>query len=111
MVGYAEKIVMLLGGQDKNEFRNDLRTNEAITSLTIKFGEAATVLMQDFPDLVEEFPFLPLTSARRMRNRLIHGYWDIDLGVVHETAIVDMPIVIPQLLDVIGIIRQRESGR
>jgi len=32
-----------------------------------------------------------------MRNRLIHGYFDVDLGIVWDTVIRDLPSVLTDL--------------
>ncbi len=36
-----------------------------------------------------------------MRNRLIHGYFDIDLNIVWKTAREDIPPLIDQIKDIL----------
>lgn len=33
----------------------------------------------------------------QLRNRIVHGYWSIDLGVLHATATDDLPAFTGQL--------------
>ncbi|MET0396018.1 MAG: HepT-like ribonuclease domain-containing protein [Longimicrobiaceae bacterium] len=39
-------------------------------------------------------PQIPWQDAADMRNRLVHGYYDIDLDVVWSTAKLDVPALI-----------------
>jgi uncharacterized protein with HEPN domain len=34
---------------------------------------------------------IPWQQPIRLRNRIIHGYWSIDLEVLHTTAIEQLP--------------------
>lgn len=33
----------------------------------------------------------------QLRNRIVHGYWSIDLEVLHSTAVDDLPTFVNQL--------------
>jgi len=37
-----------------------------------------------------------------MRHRLIHGYFDIDAGIVWQTASVEVPGILPALRDLVA---------
>ena len=51
-------------------------------------GEAANQL----PDsLRDDHPDVPWRQPTRLRNRIVHGYWGIDLEVVHTAALVELP--------------------
>lgn len=32
------------------------------------------------------FPGIPWRNPARLRNRVVHGYWSVDVGVLHTTA-------------------------
>ena len=58
----------------------------------IIIGEAATRLLNDYPELVDRYPDVPWRSMRGMRNRMAHGYFDInflDFRFVHYENIID----------------------
>jgi uncharacterized protein with HEPN domain len=54
-------------------------------------GEGAGKLDDLNPELDRTVPGLNLKLARRMRDRISHGYFKIDLNVVWNTAVVSVP--------------------
>lgn len=57
-------------------------------------GEAAAQL----DDKVKgRFPDIPWAQPARLRNRVIHGYWSIDLEILHTTATDLLPGFVDQL--------------
>lgn len=73
-------------GLEKDEFFNDKRTRQAVIMSRIIIGEAATKVMDNYPRFAQVHPELPWSSIRGMRNRIAHGYFDINLDVVWETV-------------------------
>jgi uncharacterized protein with HEPN domain len=73
-------------GMDKVEFLADKRTQQAVVMNLIIIGEAATKVMDLHADFVLLHPEVPWRSMRGMRNRIAHGYFDIDLNVVWNTV-------------------------
>ena len=51
-------------------------------------GEAAAQLSAE---LKQEFADAAWRQPTRLRNRILHGYWSIDLDVVHATAQEQLP--------------------
>lgn len=49
-------------------------------------GEAATKVMDAHAAFAESNPQVPWRSMRGMRNRVAHGYFEINLDVVWETV-------------------------
>jgi uncharacterized protein with HEPN domain len=64
----------------------------------IIIGEAATKTMDGYAKFIEAHAEVPWRSMRNMRNRMAHGYFDIDLDVVWETALTWLPALRKQLL-------------
>lgn len=54
-------------------------------------GEAATRIATEVPAFVAAHPELPWQQMRGMRNRMAHGYFDINLDVVWETVRTSLP--------------------
>ncbi len=73
-------------GLSKDDFMTDLRTQRAVVMSLVIVGEAATKIMERHADFVQQHPLLPWRSMRGMRNRIAHGYFDINLDVVWETV-------------------------
>jgi uncharacterized protein with HEPN domain len=36
-------------------------------------------------------PEVPWSQPMRLRNRIVHGYWSVDLDVIHAVALGDLP--------------------
>ncbi|MGF6652120.1 uncharacterized protein with HEPN domain [Paraburkholderia youngii] len=69
-------------GQAKDQFLVDKRTQRAVVMSLIILGEAATKVMDRYADFAQAHPEVPWRSMRGMRNRIAHGYFDINLDVV-----------------------------
>jgi uncharacterized protein with HEPN domain len=82
-------------GLDKVSFLTDKRTQQAVIMSLIIIGEAATKIMDGHADFTSRHPQVPRRSMRGMRNRIAHGYFDINLEVVWETV----QSALPELLD------------
>ena len=85
-------------GYARQRQRRDLDTDElsahGLVRLVEIIGEAATRVS---PDARAEIPALPWPAIVGMRNRLAHGYYDVDLDVVWNTLTVDLPPLIAEL--------------
>lgn len=84
-------------GLSKADFLDDKRTQQAVIMSLVIIGEAATKVMDSYPAFVEECSTIPWRSMRGMRNRIAHGYFDIDLNVVWETVQTALPALLHQL--------------
>ena len=69
-------------GLTKDDFLADKRTQQAVIMSLIIIGEAATKVMVDYPAFAHAHPQVPWRNMRGMRNRIAHGYFDINLDVV-----------------------------
>lgn len=65
----------------------------------IIIGEAATKVMDGYAEFIQARPEVPWRSMRGMRNRIAHGYFDINLGDTVQTAL-------PELLKQLHAVRQ-----
>lgn len=84
-------------GMSQPAFVGDKRTQSAVVMSLVIIGEAATKIMDRYPEFVQSHPEVPWRSMRGMRNRIAHGYFDIDLEVVWETARSALPELLAQL--------------
>lgn len=106
----VHKVAFLLDKMTAEEFAADMRTNEAIYALVIKFGEASSLLMRDHQDLLTRFPDFPARSASDMRNRLIHGYWNVNLQILYDTASIDLPAAAATIEQMIQTLPKQKSS-
>lgn len=84
-------------GMNREGFLADLRTQRAVVMSLMIVGEAAARIVADDPAFAEAHPDIPWRSIRGMRNRIAHGYFDVDLGVVWQTVQAELPGLIERL--------------
>lgn len=86
MLGAAAQIGSYIEGMDKAGFLADKRTQDAVVLNLIVLGEIATRLLRDHADFTDDHPSIPWRAMKGMRNRIAHGYFDINLDVVWDTV-------------------------
>lgn len=84
-------------GLGKADFLEDRRTQQAVIMSLIIIGEAATKVMDGYATFTQTHAQVPWRSMRGMRNRITHGYFDINLDVVWETVQTALPALLKQL--------------
>jgi uncharacterized protein with HEPN domain len=63
----------------------------------IIIGEASTKVMDGYAEFADAHPEVPWRGMRGMRNRIAHGYFDINLDVVWDTVQTALPDLLKQL--------------
>ena len=84
-------------GMAQPDFEQDKRTQQAVVMSLIVLGEAATKVMDKHPEFAAQHAEIPWHNMHGMRNRIAHGYFDIDLGVVWDTLQTALPTLQVQL--------------
>ncbi len=88
MIEAADRAVALVNGVTLQELASDpIRRDALLWNLTV-LGEASTQLS---PAIKEQFADVAWRQPGRLRNRIVHGYWSIDLEIVHTTAQQQLP--------------------
>lgn len=90
-------------GMAQPDFEQDKRTQQAVVMSLIVLGEAATKVMDQHPEFAAEHAEIPWRSMRGMRNRIAHGYFDIELTVVWDT----LQTALPKLKDQLELIQAK----
>jgi uncharacterized protein with HEPN domain len=98
----AKDASSFIEGLTKDDFLTNKCVQQAVIMSLIIIGEANTKIMDKHPDFSVTNPEVPWRSMRNMRNRMAHGYFEIDLNVVWETV----DIWIPDLLNKLETVRQ-----
>lgn len=91
IVNSSGDILNFTNGFTLEAFKADLRTQKAVVMSIIEIGEAATKIATSDPNFVDTNDGLPWSQMRGMRNRIAHGYFDIDLDIVWQTVISAIP--------------------
>jgi uncharacterized protein with HEPN domain len=77
-----------VAGKDISDLQADPVLQRAVLHILQTIGEAAAHLSADTTAAV---PGPPWPDIRGMRNRIVHGYFGLDLGAVWRTAREDVP--------------------
>lgn len=77
---------------------NEEKQDAVIRNLEV-IGEAAGNIQRHFPDFANRHPDLPLKAAYGTRNALTHGYFAVDLNVVWQTVLRDLPLLLGRVDD------------
>lgn len=104
MVYAAELAVTYVDGLDRDRFYADKKHLAVILNRSI-IGETATRIMTLLEADHHLFDELPLRNMKGMRDRIAHGYFDMNLAVVWDTVDTAIPDLILRLRK-ISFIRQ-----
>ena len=94
----AFEAVSFTKGHRREDLDTDRKLNLSLVRLLEIIGEAARDITWEFR---QEHSELPWKSMVGMRDRLIHGYFDINLDVVWETVTNDLPPLIDKLKKIV----------
>ena len=92
----ARAVAQFIEGMDEAAFLGDMKTQAAVQHQIMIIGEASKHLT---PAFRETHPDIPWNAIARMRDRLIHGYGTVDLGVVWRTASEAIPELLRAVAD------------
>jgi uncharacterized protein with HEPN domain len=94
LIQACSRIIAFTSGIDKSKFESDQQLTSAVSFQIAILGEAVKRLSVD---LQSRHPEIAWRKIAGMRDRLIHGYDDIDIEELWNTALVDVPELLVQL--------------
>ena len=94
MIDAAEALAGFVEGRSSQDLKTDRMLLFAVVRAIEILGEAASRLSAESQAAI---PGVPWTSVVGMRNRLIHGYFDVDTEIVWKTATVEVPALLQAL--------------
>jgi uncharacterized protein with HEPN domain len=92
----AHKAVVSSDGKTRADLDRDELLRLALTKPVEIVGEAAKQISETTRS---EFPLVPWSAVSRMRDRLIHHYFDIDLDILWATVREDMPALLEEITE------------
>ena len=94
IVDFADRAISYTAGLKREEFtRNEVLQYACVHLLEI-IGEAATEITDKTRG---QYPDIPWLKMINMRNRLIHGYIDVNMDIVWLTIKENLPPLIDQV--------------
>lgn len=94
----AREAVAFSQGRSQKDLYSDRMLNLSLVRLMEIIGEAARGIS---PTCRAAHPEVAWQKMAGMRDRLVHGYFDINLDVVWETVTQDLPPLLSQLENII----------
>lgn len=94
MIDAAETVGQFMSGRSRADLDSDRMLLFAVVRAIEVVGEAAGKVTEETRTGAPEIPWAAIVS---MRNRLIHGYFDIDPEIVWKTVSKELPDLLPRL--------------
>lgn len=94
MVEAAKTAVGFAADRTREDLSSDEMLRFALVKLVEIVGEAAKQVTEDTR---ERYPRVAWAEAARMRDRLVHHYFDINLDILWSTVTEDLPALLETL--------------
>lgn len=98
IINECNKIQNILSEISYEKFLSVTMYQDALIRPLEVIGEAAGNLSAEF---VEKNPAIPVSNMKGMRNLLMHQYFRVDLNLVWQTCVTDIPPIREYLLALI----------
>ena len=106
MFDAAQKALSYGTGLTFEELKQDELRVLALARLLEIIGEAASKIS---PETEAKYTQVPWIQMVGMRNHLIHGYFNVDLNIIWETLINNLPSLIQSLEEIIPLIQDQKD--
>jgi len=100
MFEHAKEAVALAGNRDRQDLESNRVIGLAVVRILEIIGEAARRIS---PETTATHPQVPWAQLIGLRNRLIHGYDSVDMGIVWQILREDLPRLIEDLRAIPGV--------
>jgi uncharacterized protein with HEPN domain len=92
--------------QTFEDFEQSVLLQDGIIRNIGVIGEAAVKIGQINPALVMRYQAIPWCEMQTMRHKLVHDYFDVDLAIVWDTVLRDLPPLAVQVKRVVDALKQ-----
>jgi uncharacterized protein with HEPN domain len=99
MLDHASEAIVMAGGRRREDLDKDRMLNLSLVRLVEIVGEAATHVSQTTRS---RFSSIPWPQVVGLRNRLIHGYDQVDFEVLWKIIQEDLPPLVVELRRILG---------
>lgn len=98
MLEAAIKAQSFVAGKERSDLESDEMLALALVRLLEILGEAASRVS---PEVQAQLPELPWRQMTGTRNRLIHGYFNVDLDIIWAIVKNDLPKCVAVLASIV----------
>jgi uncharacterized protein with HEPN domain len=97
-----DRATSYISEMDFAAFERDTRTQDAVIRSVEIIGEAAKRVRSADPEFAARHSAIPWDVMYGMRNRIVHDYFEIDLKVVWQTVLSDLPTLRQQITTLVS---------
>lgn len=97
LIDTAEHAISYVEGLEKADFLADRKTQDAVILNILVIGELAAKVLESHPEFGTQHSQIPWWPMKGMRNRIAHGYFDVNLDTVWVTVQHDIPALAKDL--------------
>lgn len=87
----ADQAAAYIEGMSKDDFLADTKTQDAVIMKILVIGELAGKILDRHPDFAAQHTQIPWQAMKGIRNRMAHGYFELNLDTVWETVATEIP--------------------
>jgi uncharacterized protein with HEPN domain len=99
MLEAAKAAISFVAGRQRADLDGDAQLRFAVIHAIELVGEASRHVSEE---LRARHPELPWRQIGATRNRIAHGYWDVDLDIAWQIVTADLPPLIGELERIIA---------
>lgn len=103
MIDAAEQAQRLVAGRTVADVTADRLCRDSLLGNFTVLGEAAALVSEATK---VRFPDVPWRNPVRLRNRVVHGYWSVDIGILHTTAQTQLDEFVSLLREVLVVLEK-----
>ena len=99
MKDHAIEALDMVRNKNREDLDRDRQLNLSLVRLVEIVGEAANRVSHQTQ---EAYPLIPWTQIVGLRNRLVHGYSEVDFDILWRIIKDDLPPLITELVKILG---------
>jgi uncharacterized protein with HEPN domain len=100
ILSMIDKVEQFTADLSLEEFEENEMVHFAVIRAIEVMGEAAKHVP---PEVKRRYPEVPWSRMAGMRDRIIHGYFGVDLHIVWETATRSIPMLRPRISEILRV--------
>ena len=94
IVAASQRAIDIAARHSPEDLATSLDARDALLWNLTVVGEAVNQLPEQ---MRARYPQVPWSQPVRLRNRIVHGYWSVDLDVIHAVSVGDLPGFVDQI--------------